>query len=285
MASFTDDDLILNNDGSVYHLNLKPGDIYKTIILVDDPGRVHRVSRHFDKVHFEMNQREFITHSGTYKGKEITVVSTGMGAENLEIVLVELDLLFNMDLKKKEPKKDTTTLNLIRIGTSGSIQEELKLGSLLVNKYAVGMGSLMNFYSLPQNEFEKSVCENLQKELKLNFLPYCASCDDHLKEKLAFDITEGNAVTSPGFYAPQGRNLRIKTKYDKLIDNLLYFHLEDFWFTNFEMETAALYAMSRLLGHHAISLNAITVNRISHEKLKNINKPMDVIIKKVLDRI
>ena len=269
MPRFSETDLILNKDGSVYHLNLKPGNVAETIILVGDPGRVHRVSQHFDDVEFEMNQREFITHTGKYKGKNLTVMSTGMGAENLEIVLIELDAIFNIDLKKREPKKVLKQLKLIRIGTSGALQEDLKVGSQVCNNYAIGLSSLMSYYNLEQDEFELRLVNELKNKLDLDFLPYCVNGDQELKKQFAFDMIEGNTLTTPGFYAPQGRFIRINTRYKNLLKDLLYFHFEDFWITNFEMETAALYAMSRMLGHRALSLNAILVNRI----------------KKVLDRI
>lgn len=285
MARFSETDLILKSDGSVYHLNLKPGNISDTIILVGDPGRVHRVSRHFDDVEFEMNQREFITHTGNYKGKKITVMSTGMGSDNLEIVLVELDALFNLDLKKREPKKEMQTLTLIRIGTTASIQGEIKTGDHLVSQYAVGMGTLMSYYDFPQDDFEKKICVKLKEKFNLPFLPYCVNGDAELREKIAFDMSFGNTMTCPGFYAPQGRKIRINTRYPKLIDELLYFHEDDFWFTNFEMETAALYGMSRLLGHKALSISAVLLNRIDNEITGNANKILDGIIKKVLSRI
>lgn len=285
MPGFSETELILNPDGSVYHLNLKPENIADTIILVGDPGRVHRVSRHFDEVEFEMNQREFITHTGCYQGKKITVMSTGMGSENQEIALIELDALVNIDLKKRVPKKELKSLNLIRIGTTASIREEIKAGSQLMSASAVGMGTLMTYYNLHQDEQEKNICSELKKRLDLPFLPYCVKGDSGLKDLVAFDMGAGNAMTCPGFYAPQGRNIRVGTRYPRLIDQLLYFHEDEFWITNFEMETAALYGMSRLLGHKAISISAVILNRINNEIAKAPNKVLDDIIRKVLSRI
>lgn len=285
MPDFSVSDLILNGDRSVYHLNLKPGNISDTIILVGDPGRVHRVSRHFDDVEFEMNQREFITHTGSCKGKKITVMSTGMGSENLEIALIELDALFNLDLKKREPKKELKALNLIRIGTTASIQSEIEPGTHMVNNYAVGMGTLMTYYNLPQDEFETEICHTLKKKFNLPFLPYCVNGDEGLREKIAFDMTQGNSLTCPGFYAPQGRKVRIGTKHRDLVNEFLYFHQDNFWITSFEMETAALYGMSRLLGHNALSVSGIIHNRISQKSSQTPNKILDDIIKKVLARI
>jgi len=285
MPRFNDTDLILNKDGSVYHLNLKPGNVAENIILVGDPGRVHRVSQHFDDVEFEMNQREFITHTGKYKGKKLTVMSTGMGAENLEIVLIELDAIFNIDLKKREPRKDLTQLMLVRIGTSGALQEDLKIGSQVFNNYSIGLNPLNSFYQLDQTEFERSISLLLKNKLNLDFTPYCVKGDDELKARLAYDMIEGNTLTCPGFYAPQGRKTRIKSRNENLLEDLLYFHHENFWITNFEMETAGLYSMSRMLGHKALSINAILANRVKNTLLSSPNKPIDAIIKKVLDRI
>ncbi len=282
---FGEADLILNKDGSVYHLNLKPGNVSDTIILVGDPGRVHKVSQYFDEVEFEMNQREFITHTGKYKGKKITVMSTGMGVANLEIVLIELDALFNINLKKREPKADIHQLNLIRIGTSGGLREDLALGSQVVNNYAIGMSTLMNFYQLEQSDFEINVSQSLKSHLGLNFTPFCVKANEELKEKLAFDMIEGNTMTTPGFYAPQGRVTRIPKRYDNLVNELIYFHVDDFWITNFEMETAALYGMSRLLGHKALSINTILANRAKNTFSKNPYKQIEYLIKKVLERI
>ncbi len=285
MKRFNENDLILNRDGSIFHLNLKPGKISENIILVGDPGHVHRVSKFFEDVTYEMNQREFITHTGIYKKKKITVLSTGMGTENLETALIEIDAITNIDLKKRVEKKDFKQLNFIRIGTSSSIQSDLPVGSQHINNLAIGMGSLMDFYPLEQSEFETDICKKLQEALNISFLPYCVSADEGLKNQIAHDMIEGNVMTSPGFYAPQGRLTRIPAKYNNFIDKLLYFHFDDFWFTNLDMETAALYGMSRLLGHRAISINAIISNSIDNKLLKEPNKVVDDIIKKVLDRI
>ncbi len=285
MAGFNENDLILNRDGSVFHLNLKPGKISENIILVGDPGHVHRVSKFFDDVTYEMNQREFITHTGIYKKKKITVISTGMGTENLETALIEIDAIVNIDLKKRETKKEAKQLNLVRIGTSTSIQGDLKTGSQHVNLLAIGMGSLMDFYQLEQSDYEKSLCEKLQEALSTNFLPYCISCDDSLRQQITFDMVEGNVMTTPGFFVPQGRATRAPSRFSNLIDKILYFHFDDFWFTNLDMETAALYGMSRLLGHRAISINAIVSNSINNSILKEPNKTIDGIIMKVLERI
>ena len=285
MASFSEADLILNSDGSVYHLNLKPKNVSENIILVGDPGRVYRISKHFSKIEFEMNKREFITHTGQYQDKRITVMSTGMGVDNIEIALIELDALFNIDLKTRTPKEKLTSLNIVRIGTSGAIQEDLKVGSQVVSEYGVGLDNLMPYYELPQTELEKLIAKKLQVELKLPITPYVVQGSSKLKEKLGEGLIVGNTVTSPGFYAPQGRKLRIKVSNPKFLDQITYFNHDGFWLTNFEMETSMIYGFARMLGHEALSINAILGNRARGTFSKNPYKTIDSIIKKVLDRL
>jgi uridine phosphorylase len=287
MARISETDLILNEDGSVYHLSLLPKQISDTIITVGDPNRVYRVSELFDDVEFEMNKREFITHVGTYKGKRITVMSTGMGTDNIEIFLTELDALVNVDLKTREPKSRKKKLRIIRIGTSGALQEDIPVGSHLVSDYAVGFDNLMTFYDLKQDDFEQAIAEDLRKEIGLPFTPYVVRGSEILKKQIGSDMIVGNTVTTPGFYAPQGRSVRAASKYPRLLEDLNYYHNKssDFWLTNFEMETAGYYAMGRLLGHEILSVNAIIANRIKNKFSKDPNKVVDALIKKVLERI
>ncbi|MEQ8927757.1 MAG: nucleoside phosphorylase [Fulvivirga sp.] len=285
MGKIPESELILNKDGSVYHLNLKPSHISDTILTVGDPSRVYMVSQYFDDIDFEMNRREFITHVGKYKGKKITVMSTGMGTDNVEIFMTELDALVNIDLKKREPKQRKKKLKIIRIGTSGAMQEDIALGTHLVSDYAVGLDTLMCFYELPQDNFEKSVAEELKEQTKLPFTPYVVRGSEMLKEQIGENMVIGNTVTCPGFYAPQGRELRLPLKNKDLLETLNYYHKDDFWLTNFEMETAGYYALGRMLGHEVLSVNAIIANRIKGKFSKNPNKIIDSLIRKVLDRI
>jgi uridine phosphorylase len=278
-------DLILNPDGSVYHLNLKPEHISNTIIAVGDPGRVHRISRHFDHVDFEMNKREFITHVGKYKGEKITVLSTGMGTDNIEIVMTELDALVNIDLKTRKPKAKKRRLNIIRLGTSGSIQEDVRLGTHLMSEYAIGMDVLMYYYLLKQDPLEQKISKKLRADIGLPYDPYCVRGSEKLIQLFADVTTPGNTVTCHGFYAPQGRILRVPIKYPNLIETLNYFHEDGFWLTNLEMETAGYYALARILGHELISVNAIIANRIRNKFSKDPNSVVDSLIKKVLDKI
>jgi uridine phosphorylase len=285
MASISETDLIINSDGSVYHLSLKPEHISDTIIAVGDPSRVFRVSQHYDQIDFEMNKREFITHKGKYKGKDVTVMSTGMGTDNVEIFLTELDALANIDFKTRMVKEKKRSLKIIRLGTSGSLQEDIRLGTHLVSDYGIGLDTLMCFYNLRQTGFENIISSKLKEYLDLPFKPYCVKGSVSLKEQFAFDMVSGNTITAPGFYGPQGRNVRIPVKYPHLIEDLMYFHHDDFWLSNLEMETAGYYAMARLMGHEMISLNAILANRARNKFSKDPQKVVDGLIKKVLDRL
>ncbi len=278
-------DLILNPDGSVYHLNLLPKHISDTIITVGDPGRVYMVSQFFDEIEFEMNKREFITHVGKFNGKRVTVISTGIGTDNIEIFFTELDALVNIDLKTREPKARKRKLKIIRIGTSGALQEDIPGGTHLASEYAVGLDNLMNFYDLPMDDFEAGVAHDLHRKTGLPFMPYVVQGSQTLRQQIGFDMLQGNTVTCPGFYAPQGRELRLPLRFPKLLEDLNYYHKGEFWLANFEMETSGYYAMARLLGHDALSVNAIIANRIKNKFSKNPNKIVEALVKKVLERI
>lgn len=285
MSYISETDLILNKDGSVYHLNLKPEHLSDTIITVGDPSRVHNVSKYFDEIEYQMNKREFITHIGSYNGKRITVISTGMGTDNIEIFFTELDALANVNLQTRKVKPEHRKLNIIRIGTSGAMQQDIPLGSHLVSDYAVGLDTLMCFYNLPQSKLENEIVTNIQKETGISFRPYIAKASQYLKDKIGVDMIAGNTVTCPGFYAPQGRKVRLELKHPNLIDDLNFFHHHNFWLTNFEMETAGYYALAKLLGHQILSVNAIIANRITNEFSPNANKVVDDLILKVLNQI
>lgn len=285
MTQISETDLILNPDGSVYHLNLKPEDITDTIITVGDPERVEKITDHFDRVDFRKKCREFVTHRGVYNGKALTVMSTGMGTDNIEIFLNELDALVNIDLPSRTILERKTRLKIIRIGTSGSMQADIPVGSLLASDVAVGFDTLMCYYDLEQTPEEKVVSKSLQLATGLPFAPYAVAGSQSLKKRLAFDMIHGNTATCPGFYGPQGRTLRAKNSLPGFMDALNQFRQGDFRLTNFEMETAGYYALSRLLGHEVLSLNAILANRVTHEFAKDPGKIVDDLIQKVLDRI
>ncbi|MCZ8355605.1 MAG: nucleoside phosphorylase [Cyclobacteriaceae bacterium] len=286
MGKIAETDLILNKDGSVYHLNLLPHHIADTIIAVGDPNRVDQVSQHFTDIEFEMNKREFITHTGKFNNKRITVISTGIGTDNIEIFLTELDALVNVDLKTREPKTKKKKLRIIRVGTSGAIQEDIPTGTFIASDYAIGFDNLMQFYPLPQTDYEKMLAQNIQQHTQLSFTPYLVKGSESLLQTFssAHGFRIGNTITAPGFYAPQGRNVRIETKYPKLLEELTYFHHAEsnFWLTNFEMETAGYYALGRMLQHECISLNAIIANRVNNQFAKNAHQLVDDLIVKTL---
>src|SRR5690606_4908078 len=263
MARIGEADLVLNADGSVYHLCLLPRHVSDTIITVGDPSRVNMVGQHFDSIEYEVNRREFITQVGTYRGKRLTVISTGIGTDNVEIFFNELDALVNIDLKTREPKPRRRKLKVVRIGTSGALQADIPVGSHLVSDYAVGFDNLMSFYHFEQSEIENEIAGQIQQSTGLPFKPYLVRGSETLRKMIGEGMVAGNTVTAPGFYAPQGRALRLPLRYPRLLDDLTAFHHrgEDFWLTNFEMETAGYYGLGRLLGHEVVSVNAIIGNR------------------------
>lgn len=279
-------ELILNPDGSVYHLNLLPEDIGDTIIVVGDQDRVQEVSKYFDSIELKKQKREFNTHTGRLGNHRISVISSGIGTDNVDILMNELDALVNIDLTSKEIKTHLKSLQIIRIGTSGSLQADIPLDSLLVSENGIGLDNLMNFYELPQNDVEKELTQQLQVALNLKFQPYCVSAAETLMQKHANqDFIKGNTLTCAGFYAPQGRELRLKPKYENLIQTLNQFDYQHFQLTNFEMETAAYYAFGRMLGHQMLSFNAIVANRITGEFSKNPHQAIEKLIQKVLENV
>ncbi|TVP50941.1 MAG: phosphorylase [Mongoliibacter sp.] len=278
-------ELIINPDGSIYHLNLKPEHLASTVITVGDPDRVEKVSKYFDEIEFTMSKREFVTHTGSYKGKRITVMSTGMGTDNIEIFMTELDALVNVDLKTRLPKKDHTTLNVIRIGTSGSMQKSIPAGSILASAFGIGLDTLMTFYKAEYSDLEKEVGVQIQKSLGLPFIPYCIQGSEKLLALLREGLLVGNTVTCPGFFGPQGREVRVKPAIPDIIEKLGKINVDGFQLTNFEMETAGYYAMGRLLGHEVMSLNAIVANRITHEFADNAHEIVDNLIQHTLKKL
>jgi uridine phosphorylase len=285
MNTFSESDLILNDDGSIYHLALRPEDVAENIIVVGDPGRVERVSKHFDIIEFKQSKREFITHTGLYHKKPVTVMSTGMGVDNIEIVMIELDALFNIDLPTRQVNEQKKHFNIIRIGTSGAIHKELPVGSEVCSKYGIGMDNILSYYMLDQQPFERSVGKALQDALNLPTAPYVVCGSATLMAQIGHLFASGNTVTSPGFYAPQGREMRIPVSNSAFLQQITNFRFGDFQLTNFEMETSMLYAMARMLGHEALSVNAILGNRTQGAFTKNPYDTIDSIIKKVLDHL
>jgi len=284
-------ELILNPDGSIYHLNLLPDHISDTILTVGDPARVAQVSRHFDSVEFETTHREFVTHVGYYRGKRLTVLSTGMGTDNIDIVMNELDALVNIDFMSRtvRPAEERMSLRIVRLGTSGSLQADVPVGSMLATEHAVGLDSLMQFYPLVETGLETEVAAKLQQAVALPYAPYVVRGSDLLREQLGAGMVMGNTLTCPGFYGPQGRILRLDLRQPDYIERLQRFQHTSaeglFRLTNFEMETAGYYALGRLLGHEVLSLNAIVANRATGEFSENAGAVVDAMIERTLQRL
>ena len=274
-------ELILNEDGSVYHLNLLPEDIADKIILVGDPDRVAKVSKYFDTVEIKKNKREFYTHTGTLRGERITVMSTGIGTENIDIVMNELDALVNIDLKNKEFKTEHKALELFRMGTCGSVNPDVQIDNMLVTQNVVGLDGLMHFYQdySFENEFSRSFMERFPYE-KIKPMLYFSDWAEEMGEYYKDAKYHGNTATFPGFYAPQGRQLRLKAVDDQFLETL-----NDLGVTNFEMETSAIYAFSKLLGHKAITVNNVVANRRRGEFSTDHHNSEKNLITWVLDRI
>ncbi len=286
MNSLGESELILNPDGSIYHLNLLPSDIADTIITVGDPDRVSMVSKYFDIIEVQKQKREFVTHTGTYKGKRLTVISTGIGTSNIEIVYSELDALVNIDLQTREVKEEQTVLNFIRIGTSGGLRKGVQVDSFLASAFGIGLDNLMAFYDFQPNEIEEELLDSLP-ELASYLHPYVAQASEELLQIIGGEVTQGITITSPGFYGPQSRQLRIAPVLKKKLQMLQDFELEGspYQITNFEMETASMYAFARLFGHHALSMNAIIANRIEQTFSENPKKTVEELILFVLERL
>lgn len=288
MKKIKDSELILNPDGSVYHLNLRPENIADTIITVGDQDRVEIVSQYFDSIVFETQKREFKTHTGFYKGKKLTVISSGIGIDNIDIVMNELDALVNIDLKTRRVKEKLKSLDIIRIGTSGGIQDFVELDKFVMGKAGLGFDGLIHYY---QNEITHSKATKLLVE-HLNLSgskaqPYIVECSDRLAEMFEQEIqvTSGITATNIGFYGPQGRTLRLDLQDKDFLDKLTSFDYNGFKVTNMEMETSAIYALAKMLGHHALSMNAIIANRSTGEFSKNPKVVIDELIKFTLDKL
>lgn len=275
-------ELILNPDGSIYHLNLLPEQVADTIILVGDPNRVPRVSAYFDTIEFSTQKREFCTHTGTYKGKRLTALSTGIGPDNIDIVINELDALFNIDLHTRKPKEQLTSLNIVRFGTSGSLQADIPVDSFVLSSHGLGMDNMLHAYKDAPNVREIAMEEAFMAHTQWNTdkgRPYIVGCGETLKQRLLTDkVFEGITGTAPGFYGPQGRMLRLPVQDPTLNDKLHSFNYKGYRMTNLEMETSAIYGLSKLLGHQAVSLNAIIANRAAGTFTKDTKKVVENLI-------
>ncbi len=274
-------ELVLNGDGSVYHLNLLPEDIAGKIILVGDPDRVPKVSEYFDKIEIRKNKREFYTHTGILRGERITVMSSGIGTENIDIVMNELDALVNIDLKNKEFKSEHTSLELFRLGTCGSVNPDVEVDQMLVTQNVVGLDGLLRFYA--DYEFENSFSRNFMAKFpyeNIKGMLYFSDWAEDISDYYQDAKYHGNTATFPGFYAPQGRQLRLKALDDRFLETL-----NDLGVSNFEMETSAIYGLSKLLGHKALTVNNVIANRRRGEFASDHHASEKKMIEWVLERI
>ncbi|MCU0450179.1 MAG: nucleoside phosphorylase [Bernardetiaceae bacterium] len=277
-------ELILTPEGQVYHLRLRPEQVADTIIAVGDPERVAQVSRYLDLVEFRQQHREMVTHTGTLGGRRLTIISTGMGTDNVEIVLTELDALVNIDLATRTPRPQARAVRIVRVGTSGALRPEIAVGSHLASASALGLDTLLQFYQ--HTPARPRLTADLQQHLGLKFEPYWAAADQNLLNTVGAGLLPGHTVTCPGFYAPQGRQLRARLSLPHLLDDLASFAgPQGLQFTNFEMETAAYYALGGLLGHQVLSLNAIIANRPRGEFDPQPEKTVDALIRHTLERL
>lgn len=274
-------ELVLNADGSVYHLNLLPEDVADKIILVGDPDRVPKVSQFFDKVEIKKNKREFYTHTGVLRGERISVLSTGIGTENIDIVMNELDALVNINLNNKEFHSEKKSLQLFRLGTCGSVNPDIEVDNMLVSENVVGLDGLLHFYSDYhfENDFSKKFLSDFPYD-NIKPMLYFGECSSELKNLYKDAKYFGNTATFPGFYAPQGRQLRLRALDDKFLEVL-----NELGISNFEMETSAIYGLAKLLGHRAITVNCVIANRRRGEFSADHHKVERDAIQWVLDRI
>lgn len=281
-------ELILNPDGSVYHLNLKPEHIAHNIIFVGDQNRVEKITQFFDCIEFSTQKREFKTQTGIFKGKRITVLSTGIGPDNIDIVMNELDALVNIDLVTRKPKETLTSLNIIRIGTSGSLQADIPVDSFVMSTFGLGLDNMLRSYVIDEisnSEIEDAFIKYTNWDLRKG-KPYAISGSKKLEKMIESDtIHKGITATAGGFYGPQGRVLRLNIQDENLNSKMDNFNYNGNRITNFEMETAAIYGLSKLLGHHALSMNAIIANRANGTFSEDPYKAVDELIVYVLDKI
>ena len=281
MQRIAESELIINNRGAVYHLDCRPEEIAQTIITVGDPDRVKEVSKHFDTIEYKNQHREFITHTGYIGNKRISCVSTGIGPDNIDIVFNEMDALANIDFETRQIKEQLTVLNFIRLGTSGSLQENIPVDSFVVSTHGLGLDNLLNFYRLQYNEEEQQLLQAFNNHTQLsagNLSPYICMASGYLLKHFTVNYHHGITATCPGFFGPQGRVLRLGLAYPNLVDQLSSFDFGSHRITNFEMETSAIYGLGRALGHNSLSISAIVANRIRKEFSKDGNKAVEDLI-------
>ncbi len=288
MRVFEESELILTNDSKIYHLNLSPEEIADDIIVVGDPGRVPEISKHFDSLELKMQNRELVSHTGIFNKKRITALSTGMGPDNIDIVLNELDALANIDFNTRTAKTSHRQLRIIRIGTSGALQADIPVDSYVASAYGLGIDGVMNFYKKTREIIDNTLTDEFIRQSEWPAYlakPYAVPASDQLLQKIAFDMLKGITATAPGFFGPQGRELRGELAFPELNQRLTSFNYNGKTITNFEMETSALYGLGKVLGHETLTICVIIANRISKQFTKNYKPLMENLIKIVLERL
>ena len=282
-------ELIINPDGSIFHLHLKPEHIADNVILVGDPARVKLISSYFSEIEFSVNNREFYTITGKYNGLRITVISTGIGTDNIDIVVNELDALVNVDLNTRQVKKEKKSLNLVRIGTSGGLQEDLGVNSFVVSEKAIGFDGLLNFYANRNHVSDLNLEEAFKNHTKWNqqlTSPYVVDCSNDLLKKFQGDeFRSGITISAPGFYGPQGRVIRLGLADPEINNKIESFRYNNYRITNYEMECSAIYGLSALLGHNALTVCLIIANRMKKEANESYKPYMEKLIKLVLEKL
>jgi uridine phosphorylase len=281
-------ELIITAKGTVYHLDLGPEHLADTVVTVGDPGRVKEVTKYFDRIEHKAQHREFITHTGYVGNKRLSVISTGIGTGNIDIVLNELDALAKIDLASRQVKPQHHALSIIRLGSSGALQSNIPVDSLVVSSHGIGLDNIMHYYQFSNSDNERYILDNFEKHTGLSgrvILPYIAEASIGLRKHFGAGYTHGITVTCPGFYGPQGRVLRGPLAFPNLLDALTSFNSGNDRITNFEMETSAIYGLGKLLGHHCLSINAIVANRVQKTFSKDSAAAIDNMIKHSLEII
>lgn len=281
-------ELLLNADGSIYHLNLRPEELADTVILVGDPGRVSMISRYMTAIEFTKQSREFVSTTGMYNGKRITVLSTGIGTDNIDIVMNELDAVANIDFNTREVKNEKRSLTLVRIGTSGALQPEIELGTFLLSHYSIGSDGLLNWYAgrdeVTEKEMENALVEHMNWDANLT-RPYIVKNSQELISKFEGSTVKGMTISAPGFFGPQGRVLRLPLAMPDMNRNFESFRYGDYKITNYEMEGSAIAGLARKMGHKAITVCCIIANRYRKEAITDYHPYIDKLIKLVLDTL
>ena len=286
MNRIAESELIINSRGAIYHLDLTPEELAPTIITVGDPERVQAVSKHFDTIEHRSSHREFVTHTGYIGKKRLSVVSTGIGTDNIDIVLNELDALANIDLVTRTVKPQLSHLTIVRVGTSGALQADIPVDSYVASSHGLGIDNLLNFYRQENNAEELDILQAFNRHTQMNSnlsAPYIASAGPSVQKNFVDGFHTGITVTCPGFYGPQGRVLRLNLLDHTLVDKLTGFRYGNHRITNFEMETSGIYGLGKLLGHQCLSLSAIVANRVDRVFSKDGNAAVEGLIKKTLD--